>query len=355
MVTIRRLRVVPWAIPLLVPLATARGPVTERRGVLVRLDADGALHGIGEAAPHPADAAAAWRDAAHALAGAGAWLVGASLDHLDVLLARVATLPRAAAAGLDVALHDLAARAAGRPVAALLAGRPRPAVETSALLDDDGAADAAARGFRYAKLKVGPDLPRTVDRFAAAHATAPSLGLRADANGAWDVATAVAAARALAPLGLDWLEQPVADPAALAVVRRDGAVRVAADESVTGPDAVCRLADVGAADVVVLKLVQVGGLAAARATAAAAAARGLDVTVTTALDTTLGTAAALHLAAALPAPPRPCGLATARLLAGDLDAPTLGDGPTMALPEGPGLGVTVDPAALARWRVAEDA
>lgn len=353
--TIRRLLVVPWVIPLRAPLATARGPVTERRGFLVQLDADGGRHGIGEAAPHPAAAATAWRDTARALADAGAWLVGASLDHLDALLARAASLPGAAAAGLDVALHDLAARASGRSVAALLAEHPRPAVETSALIDGADAAAAAGRGFRCAKLKVGPDLPMTVERFAAAHAAAPSLRLRADANGAWDAATAVGAARALAPLGLDWLEQPVADPAALAVVRRDGAVRVAADESVTGPAAVHRLADAGAADVVVLKLVQVGGLAAARATAAAAVARDLDVTVTTALDTTLGTAAALHLAAALSTPPQPCGLATARLLAGDLVVPALGDGPTMTLPDGPGLGVAVDAAALARWRVAEDA
>ena len=355
MVTIRRLIVVPWAIPLRTPLATARGSIVERRGFLVVLDADRGLRGVGEAAPHPADPPTALRDTRAALADAAHWLVGANADRLEALVARMAALPRAAATGLDMALYDLVGRATLRPVAALLGERPRPIVETSALLDGDDATHAAARGFRYAKLKSAPDAAATVARVAAARAAAPGLRLRIDANGAWDVTTALAAAHALAPLGIDWLEQPASDVPGLARVRREGAVAVAADESVTGPDAVRRLADAAAADVIVLKLVQVAGLAAARATAAVAAARGIAVTVTTALDTTIGTAAALHLAAALPDPPRPCGLVTVRLLAGDLAAAPLGDGPTMAVPAGPGLGVDIDPAALARWRMAEDA
>jgi L-alanine-DL-glutamate epimerase-like enolase superfamily enzyme len=164
-------------------------------------------------------------------------------------------------------------------------------------------------------------------------------------------AAAVRVARALAAYGLDWSDSPSAgDLDGLARVRREGGVAVAADESVTGPDAVARLAALGAADVVVLKLVQVGGLARARATAAAAAAHGLAVTVTTAFDTGVGTAAALLFAAALRGELRPCGVATGWLLAGDVVTPAIADGPAMAPPPGPGLGVDLA-GALARWRL----
>jgi len=105
---------------------------------------------------------------------------------------------------------------------------------------------------------------------------------------------------------------------------------------------------------VVLKLVQVGGLARARASAAAAARLGIPVAVTTALETGVGRAAALHLAASLPGTLRACGVATGHLLAGDVIAEPLPDAPAMSPPAGAGLGVTLDARALARWRT-EDA
>jgi L-alanine-DL-glutamate epimerase-like enolase superfamily enzyme len=181
------------------------------------------------------------------------------------------------------------------------------------------AAAAVGQGFTVAKLKVSPDLDASVARVAAVRAAAPRLALRVDCNGSCDPERAVALATRLVPYGLEWLEQPVRadDVAGLARVRRDGGVPVAADESVTGCEAVAALAAAGAADAVVLKLVQVGGLARALAAGRAAAAAGLALTVTTAIDTSIGTAAALHLGCALPEP---------------------------------GLGIDLDPAALARWR-----
>jgi o-succinylbenzoate synthase len=353
-VTIRHVELVPFAIPLRTPLATAYGPVTSRRGVVVILTDDEGREGIGEATPHPAAPPAAQARAHAELAQAAGWLAGAELSRLDELLRRTQQLSRPAAMGLDMALHDLAARATGRSVAALLGGRLRSVVPVSALLDDADAGvaarDAVARGFTTAKLKVGPDADAAVARAAAVRAAAPALALRCDANGAWDVATAISVARRLARLGIAWLEQPVtaADVAGLSRVRAAGGVTVAADEAVTGAAAIPALAR--AADAVVLKLVQVGGLAAARDAATAARRHGLRVTVTTGLETSLATVAALHLAAALPDPLEPCGLATASLLAGDLVAAPPPCGPTMRLPDGPGLGIRLDRAALEQWR-----
>ncbi len=357
--TIRRLELAPFAIPLRAPLATAYGPVGWRRGTIVILTDAAGRQGIGEATAHPAAAPAEDARTRTELAGAAAWVVGADLARLDELLRRAHRLSRPAAMGLDVALHDLAARAAGVSVVALLGGPRRTTVRVSALLPDAGdaacaaaARTAVARGFTVAKVKIGPDPDRAVARVAAVRAAAPGLALRCDANGAWDAAAAIAVARRLAPLGIAWLEQPVppADVGGLARVRRDGGVAVAADEAVTGAAGVPALAH--AVDVAVLKLVQAGGLAPARETAAAAARQGLRVAVTTGLETGLGTVAALHLASALPAPQEDAGLATASLLGGDVVETPPPGGPIMRVPAGPGLGVRLDRAALERWRCA---
>lgn len=348
----------PFVIPLRAPLTTAAGPVTARRGVVVVLTDDAGREGIGEASPHPAAAPAAYARMCAELRDAAARLAGSDLAQRDTLLRRARGISPAAAMGLDMALHDLAARSAGRSVAAavsaVLGTSPRPAVAASALLDGADVAavarDAAARGFTTAKLKVGPDPDAAVARVAAVRAAAPALALRCDANGAWSAATAIAVAQRLAPLDIAWLEQPVApaDVDGLRRVRREGGVVVAADEAVTGAEAIPALAS--AADAIVLKLTQVGGLSAACDTAAAARRHGLRVTVTTGLETSLATVAALHLAAALPAPLEPCGLATASLLASDLIAGAPLPDPWMRIPGGPGLGVRLDRAALARWR-----
>jgi o-succinylbenzoate synthase len=356
-VTIAHVELVPFAIPLRIPLTTAFGVIELRRGVLVALSDTRGQVGLGEATPHPAAAPDALARIEDDLARATRWLTGADLSCMDDLLRAAARLTAPAAMAVDMALHDLLGVATGQPVVDLLGGARRSTVPTSALLragDDFACAteahDAAAGGFTAAKIKVGHDAAAAITRVHAVHTAAPGLALRCDANGAWDADTAIAVARRLAPLDVAWIEQPVAaaDLRGLRHVRRDGGLAVAADEAVTGVDSIPQLA--GAADVAVLKLVQVGGLAAARATAAAARGHGMGVTVTTAFETGVARTAALHLAAALPDPLEPCGLATASLLAGDLVVDGCDDGPEITVPARPGLGVRLDPVAIARWR-----
>jgi L-alanine-DL-glutamate epimerase-like enolase superfamily enzyme len=355
-VTIAAVRLRSFAIPLRRPLATAYGTIERRRGVLVEIIDGEGRRGLGEATPHPAAAPAVLGAVRDDLRSAVQWLTGADPSRLEDLLRAVSRLRAPAAMAIDMALHDLVGVASGRAVVDLLGGARRAVVRASTLLTDDddtacaaAARDALANGFIAAKTKIGPGIDGAVSRVAAIRRAAPALALRCDANGAWDGGTATAVARRLAPLDVAWLEQPVAgdDLSGLDQVRRCGGVAVAADEAVTGAGAIPCLA--GAADVAVVKLVQVGGLAAARATAASAAAHGMRVTVTTGLEAGIARTAALHLAAALPAPLEDCGLATGSLLAGDLlrDAP--GDGPLMSLPALPGLGVELDPEAVARW------
>lgn len=211
-------------------------------------------------------------------------------------------------------------------------------------------------GCTTAKVKVaqaGQALADDVDRVAAVRDALGACGrLRVDANGAWSVEQAVAALTALAPFDLEYAEQPCADLDELAAVRlalaRAGVdVPVAADESVRKAEDPLRVAVTGAADVVVLKVAPLRGV---RPALDVAASCGLPVVVSSALDTSVGIAAGLALAAALPELPYACGLATAGLLAGDVvTAPlTAVDG---HLPVG---AVVADAGLLERWAAPPD-
>jgi O-succinylbenzoate synthase len=179
-------------------------------------------------------------------------------------------------------------------------------------------------GCTTAKVKVaqaGQVLRDDVERVAAVReALGPAGRIRVDANAAWSVPEAVAALGALAPFGLEYAEQPCATLAELAELRTRTDVPVAADESVRKADdpAAVDLAD--AADVVVVKVAPLGGV---RPALAAAAAYRLPVVVSSALDTSVGLAAGVALAAALPELPYACGLGTAGLLADDVTSAPL--------------------------------
>jgi O-succinylbenzoate synthase len=207
------------------------------------------------------------------------------------------------------------------------------------------AADAVAAGYGCIKVKVGDE--RDIDRVAAVReAAGAGVRLRVDANGAWDVETAVARIAALARFDLELAEQPVATLEELAAVRRRVDVPLAADECVRGVEDARRLARLGAADVVVLKVQPLGGVGPALEVAEAAA---VPAVVTSLFETSVGLAAGLALAAALPELPYACGLGTATLLAGDVVSDPL-------VPEGGMLRVrrpVPDPDLLARYRVAD--
>lgn len=162
-------------------------------------------------------------------------------------------------------------------------------------------------------------------RVAAVRSALPDAAIRVDANGGWDVATAVEALTRLSAVGLEYAEQPVPDIEGLAEVRRqlraDGIpVLIAADESVRKEDDPLRVARAGAADLIVVKVAPLGGVRRALDIVAQA---GLPAVVSSALDTSVGIRAGLALAAALPELPYACGLGTVSLLAADVTRDSL--------------------------------
>ena len=206
----------------------------------------------------------------------------------------------------------------------------------------------AASGCRTAKVKVaerGQAEAADIERVEAVReALGPSGRIRVDANGGWQTGQAVRMLRRLAAFGLEYAEQPCATLDELAEVRREVDIPVAADESIRRSDDPLRVRAAGAADIVVLKVQPLGGV---RAALRVAEACGLPVVVSSAVDTSVGLAAGVALAAALPELPYACGLATMSLLSGDVTADPL-------VPEGGELPVrrpAVDAARLARFEI----
>jgi O-succinylbenzoate synthase len=174
-----------------------------------------------------------------------------------------------------------------------------------------------SNGCRTAKVKVaepGQSLAADVDRVSAVRdALGPGGRVRVDANGNWTVAEAV---RAVAVLGeLEYVEQPCRTLEELREVRRRVDVPIAADESIRKAADPLLVKQREAADIAVLKVQPIGGV---RACLRLAEEVGLPVVVSSALESSVGLAAGVALAAALPDLPYACGLATASMLSTDL-------------------------------------
>ena len=192
----------------------------------------------------------------------------------------------------------------------------RDTVPVNALVDRAPVDPGTLTGFPAVKVKVGRTEPRDdVDLVAAVRDTVgPAVALRVDANGAWDIETAEAMIGRLARFDLELVEQPVAALDDLARLRRRVDVPVAADECIRSVGDACCLASLEAADLIVLKVQPLGGVRAALRVAEAARVPAL---VTSMRETSVGIAAGLALAAALPELPYACGLAT-RMPGGDV-------------------------------------
>lgn len=208
-------------------------------------------------------------------------------------------------------------------------------------------------GCRTAKVKVAERGQGLADDLARVGEVRRLLGpggrVRVDANGAWSVDEARTALTALAPAGLEYAEQPCASVEELASLRlalaRAGVdVPIAADESIRRAEDPLRVARTGAADLVVVKVAPLGGVSRALQIVADA---GLPAVVSSALDTSVGLAAGVRLAAALPQLDHDCGLGTAALLAADVVAdPLLPRGGLLTVPRADASRVAVDPARL---------
>ena len=258
----------------------------------------------------------------------------------------------------EIAYMDGSARSAGQPLSAYLGGAVVASVASNQSLfqaeDDIVVARAEryiARGFRDLKLRIGFDAfaddlallrrLRSLDR---------DLLLSADANGAWDEGSAAANLKALAPLGLRYVEQPVADWDAAARVAASSPVPVMLDESLSDVAAVERLATTRAAPLAHLKLAKLGGIDRLIQAAAMLLEAGIGVMVGQMNEGVVSTLAAAHAAAAIGAPL--CELYGADGIRSDPAGALHYTGGAVHLPPGPGLGLTHhDDAGTLLWEI----
>jgi O-succinylbenzoate synthase len=204
----------------------------------------------------------------------------------------------------------------------------------------------SASGCRTAKVKVaeqGQPAAADIERVEAVRdALGPAGRIRVDANAAWDVGQAARMLTELGRFGLEYAEQPCPTLEEMALLRRQVDVPLAADESIRRAEDPLRVRAAGAADIVVIKAQPLGGV---RASLQIAQACGLPAVVSSAVETSVGLAAGVALAAALPELDYACGLATMSLLTGDVSAePLAARGGELPVRE-----AAVDAEQLSRW------
>jgi L-alanine-DL-glutamate epimerase-like enolase superfamily enzyme len=321
---------------------------------LLVLSTDGGDVGLGTATPEPAitgetpDAC----ESALSLEALG-WLEGAEVSRAAALCGearrRMRAVP-AALAALDMALHDLFARRLNVPLVDAL-GRIHDALPTSVTIGiqpgDDALAladELVARGFQILKVKVGESLEADIAVLARLRERfGPEIKLRADANAGYTTEDAIAFFEKTAPLGIEFVEQPVSTGEGglrrLPVRLRE---RVAADESLLDEaDALALAASPPACGIFNVKLMKCGGVRPALRIGAIAGAAGISLMWGCMDESVIGISAALHAALACPAT-RYLDLDGSFDLARDVARGGFRvENGTMSVTEEPGLGATL--------------
>jgi L-alanine-DL-glutamate epimerase-like enolase superfamily enzyme len=349
------------ATPVSVPFETEEVWAYGRRAgisnVLVEVETDDGLTGIGEAVGWPSP-----EIVLDVLADARPLVLGRDPFRIDELTQELYArrgwhyfrhTGGCALAGLEMALRDLVGKACELPLHVLFGGAVRDRIPyywyVPAASRDEMVARARAgveRGHRTLYLKVGfRSGGKIADVAAVREAVGPEPRLRVDANEAWSVAEAVRAIRELEPLGLEFVEQPVNmyDLDALGEVQERVSVPIAANQTSWDEFATLDVLRRGLASVIVTDPHQVGGLGRFKKVAAMAEIADIPVVKHSFGDLGVSTFAAAHVLATCPN----AGLAHQthyQLLAGDVvvgGLPSFEDG-TLSLPEGPGIGVELD-------------
>jgi muconate cycloisomerase len=370
------LEVFPTRLPMRETFRIARGavgdPAVGAPHIYVRLTADDGGVGWGEGRPSPrwsyetpeSVEAALRRYIAPLIPGREAWDVAGLHRAIDGELAPgISTGNPIARSAVDMALHDLLARAASVSLGAFLGGRATSSLSLCKIIAVAGPDEAATRaaaavseGFRALKVKIGGGIDADLEILRAVQAAAPGAYLWADANQAYDVAAAVALARRMEDLGADCLEQPLPanDWTGLRRLGAGTALPIAVDESVFAPADLVQLLRLEALDVLVLKVSKMGGLSRALLAARIAREAGIGLLGSGLTESRLGFAAAAHLYGAFGWVPY-ADLNGPQFLADD---PVEGDlrieGGQAFVPDGPGIGVTVSLEQLAGFREVED-
>jgi muconate cycloisomerase len=353
------------------PHRMAIGTTTFQENVIVKIVADDGTVGYGEA-PHmvghsqrgetPATVRVVLR---HKLIPAALGLDAMSQEGLSQALGKAVPGNLRAKGAVIMAAYDLAGRALGTPVYNLLGGlvRDRVPLSWSLPITDERAViqeaqEMVERGWRILKVKVGR--PDPLDDAAVVNALRKVVGddieIRADANQAYDVKTAIRVIRRMEDADLGFVEQPVHrdDLDGMAEVRDHVAVPIMADEGAETPEDVVALWRRRAADSVSIYVIGPGGLDRSKRMASIAEACRMRGYVGGALESVIGASAGLHLAASSPSIDLGCEMSGQFLLTDDFGIEPLAmEEGGLVVPQEPGLGFILDETKLERYRDGE--
>lgn len=361
--------VIPYALPFKAPYATARGTLAQREMVLLRVYTSDGLVGLGEAVPLSLRGGRSLQFVVGELRGLRDAFADAPESRRSTVLAEaMGDLSAPSRCALTTAWFDLGGKAQELPAWKLLGAHRSAPLPCNATLTAGGPADVAEQaaswaqeGYSTFKLKLG--LADDIDQVSAVReAVGPEARLRIDANGAWGPDEAVSKLKRMAKCEVELAEQPCSSLAELAQVRAQSNTPIAGDESIASDEDARKAVDTDACDLATVKLSKVGGPLASKGVAAC-----ISTYMSSALDGPVGIAAGAHTALALYPEGNEDkddrspggrnsglahGLATQRLFAETIASREceLRDG-FLHLPEGPGLGVEIDDAALERHRL----
>ena len=301
------------SVPLRTPFKTALRTVNSVEDIVVEIHTDTGSVGYGEAPP----TGAVTGDTTGAILGALRdhiikTIVGREVDALEELLQdvnRCVVKNTSAKAAVDMALWDLYGQLCGLPVCKLLGSSRRQIVTDITISVNDpeemarDALDAVARGYETLKIKVGANPALDVERLKAVRrAVGGGVGIRIDANQAWKPKQAVSLLNQMQEQGLEieLVEQPVHahDLEGMQYVTQRSYVPVLADESVFSPEDAVKIMQMGAADLINIKLMKCGGLYNALKIASAAEIYGVECMIGCMLEAKISVNAAAHLACA---------------------------------------------------------
>jgi L-alanine-DL-glutamate epimerase-like enolase superfamily enzyme len=370
--TITDIEVIPVSVPLrpesepmgLAPYVGSGEELTETIRLLVKLTTAGGVTGWGEMWPEASYSPAATRavlkeDIIPQVVGMEVW----DTEGLTGLFEREYIDCRAFVGGVDIAMWDAYGKILDVPLNELLGGRHSkrlPFAYLVGILDIDRSREHTRRaidaGFDVLKAKGSNDWRQDVERLVAIDDEADGqLDLRLDPNQAWSQGETVRAVSALEDAGvrLQYIEQPtrVDAPDTLASLRQRTQTPIAVNEDTYRPRSLSQLCQHGAVDAAVVDLVPSGGIAATKRLAAVASEHDVTLAHHNGFDLGIKTAAILHLVTSTPGFSVASDTVYYGLDGHVIDKPFQFTDGTLAVPEGAGLGVTVDETALSKYTV----
>jgi L-Ala-D/L-Glu epimerase len=357
--TITRTDIYKFSIPMH-PFTIATGTMSSAQNIFIRLHTDTGFYGVGECSAFPMivgetqatcfemakDFAAIWK-------GKDAVNIEARMAELHAATAFNCTIKSA----FDMALYDLAAKAAHQPLYQFLGGTKNKELETditvgigSPALMAGQAAAFVQKGFRIIKVKLGKDPAEDVERIRRIRAAVgPLTSLRIDANQGWDMDGAVFALQQLGPFNIQFCEQPMRhwNDHHLPALRKLSPIKIMADESVFDHHDAERLIAARACDYVNIKFSKSGGILEATLINEVCEKNNIPCMMGGMLESRIALSAFAHFA-----------MAHNNVIFNDMDTCMLGhqldpvtggvqyNGYYVELPDNPGIGADADPAFL---------